>query len=287
MTISHSIDSDSLDLLRDSCDRNMPIEVVRVNRVGEEPLAKGRLLGIKDALVHVEELRIIGRESTLVQNAEVYAYLVRQGKVFQFLSTIREIAQPVRVNAGLIVPGAKLSIPTCLVQTQRRNHFRISTAMNKDPNIASVWRAKDFDLLAKSHHPSQGSVQHRAGSSNISTQGSNQDTPSDTQSAESHPAPTFTGVIVDVSHSGFAMVVEMSGQVPLSYFEKLFVNVLDCEENPIDLEVEVRRLTQLKDKRMKVGVLIHEVDKDTTVKWSRFVRWAERELLRRTQPKAA
>lgn len=116
------------DQLREACARNAPLELHRSTAKGTEPVARGRLLAIKDDRLYIEKPQAIGKDLDLGMGQEFRAFFII-GDLLLFFETF--IVDPIcvlKLNKEKIIHGVALAAPSRLQQGQRREFFRTSLA---------------------------------------------------------------------------------------------------------------------------------------------------------------
>ncbi|MEM9082120.1 MAG: PilZ domain-containing protein [Planctomycetota bacterium] len=288
---------DPWELLQAACDRNMPLEVVRKELAGAEPLARGRLLSIDDECITVEDLQVIGRKVRLTSSADVQAFFVSQDQVFHFVTVIKSMSQPFDLNGTFTIRSAELYKPKKIAKVQRRNAFRASAALFDTQIPLRIWRLRTPDdhpwVLT---NPQDGSKPEKSAESNegVETEAAKTEDldsymPKDQEIRDTVETQFHAlGSVGDLSDTGIGILVEMQGMKRFSIYELLLLSIdLPEEEEPVLAMGEIRRITRLPNKRVKLGLLFQDLPAETTRAFTKFARELQRRQLQQGKEKSA
>lgn len=228
-----------LDLLKEACDRNVPVEVFRCTDLGMRPPARGRLIQLDDEELVIEKLQVIGATYELTSGTRLEGYFRFGGQLFRFVTWVRESRIAARLNGRLVVPALKLERPTLVEPGQRRSVYRISLATRADAPGAEVW-------LTAPHvpRPEDGGDFGAA--------------PSGGSPPPARP-PEFRGRLVDASDNGLGVVLQQCIYSRLKHMQQVWLRLyLPEEAEPMDFLATVRHTTPVRETDARVG--LHLVD---------------------------
>lgn len=124
-------------LLMQGCERNVPLELHRVDTIVTHPVARGRMLEMTDDRIFIENPQTIGRSVTIGVGNSYVAYFELGETILSFKTYVLESGCAVRLNDHKLSVGLAISRPQSVQPGQRRQAFRTSLA-TYDPIVASI-----------------------------------------------------------------------------------------------------------------------------------------------------
>lgn len=287
------------DVLREACDRNIPICVVRPREAGRVPMARGRMLSMADGLIDIDRVQVPGLEIKFRRDDELEGYFSIGQSLYQFRTTLTKICEPKRLNARMVIPGMTLTEPAVLQQGDRRNIFRVSVSALEDRPTVSVWR-----LIEQGR-----SVLDEPGAADDGVDGA--EDAGDESNAGGMPSMAFnvhgvelsavrpvalrpvdfSGWIVDATEQGIGVRLEAVGPGRFTIFEPLLIRIAlpasaladeNAAGDPISFDFigEVRAKRAVGDDGCRLGLVLIE---DTDALMQRRKRDVLRSYLARVQ----
>ncbi len=123
-----AMEPEQVEVLREACARNTPVELHLKQEDSGVITARVRLLMLDDGLIYIDRPQIVGGQIQLQPRQPVMVHLAVGGTRYAFRTRVKRAFCLVRLNAQQRVPGAALEMPTEMQQQQRRGDFRLSLA---------------------------------------------------------------------------------------------------------------------------------------------------------------
>lgn len=239
------------DLLREACDRNIPVCVVRPRQAGRVPMARGRLLALTEDGIDIDRVQIPGLEINFSQGDALQAYFSIGETLYQFKTTLLELSNPKRLNARMVIPGMTIAVPTAIDEGDRRNIYRVSVGAREDRPGLEVWRIAGRDPASDHELPDDETPAMPSVSLNL------HGIDLDEVIEKSKTEPDFQGWVVDATEQGLGIRLEQTRPSKFSIFEALLVRVTlperaVAEAGEDDAMRELLFVSEVRSKR-KVG----------------------------------
>jgi c-di-GMP-binding flagellar brake protein YcgR len=132
------------DILREACERNVPVELHHRDRRDELSLARTRLLAMDDEQLFLDRPHIVGEAHIESTGQVLDAYLSLYGELYAFKTRVLQTACVIELNAQKRVSGMSVTRPESVKPGQRRAHFRVSLAAI-DPVPMDLHMTGDID----------------------------------------------------------------------------------------------------------------------------------------------
>jgi c-di-GMP-binding flagellar brake protein YcgR len=116
---------DQTAILRDACERNIPLDLQYRSSEDELFVARARMLAMDDHHIYLDEPQSIGRPVRFVSGLAVEAYILLKDVRYGFDTVVVETRRTIRLNDQKRVAGIVLRRPGSVRQRQRRNEFRV------------------------------------------------------------------------------------------------------------------------------------------------------------------
>lgn len=264
--------------LEQAASRNAPLSVGRPDRIGKEPMARGRFLVPKDGEIVIENLQVPGRRVDIQVGCKLDAFFQHDGRVYQFRTEVLEMDTPVRLNDSVMVKGVRIVAPTAIEPGNRRQIYRQSfAAVNPaiDVDIWAVPRSALTDVQIKllgeiEETPDQPAETEDPG---FYINRGPTETPNPRALnvvpvavrglclAQLEPVlegrPNWRGQVTDASEFGVGLTIERVVYSRLKVFQPLAVRFrIPNVTRPLEFLIEVRRVQELRDGARLGGVLL-------------------------------
>lgn len=119
-------------LLREACDRNVPLELHHADFADPLPAARSRMLNLDPGHIYIEQPQIIGR-SVLIRPGVRFGCYFELGEVlYRFQTEVSEVGRTMPLNASKTAVGVVLTRPKEIVPGTRRDADRV-TLVNLRP----------------------------------------------------------------------------------------------------------------------------------------------------------
>jgi hypothetical protein len=244
-----------MEALVEACSRNAPLEIVQIDRAGEDPFARGRMLEIENGVIVIEQLQLIGKVVKFAKKTPVLVYFRFRHKLYEFNSRVMSAEKPVRLNRALLVPAMEILLPSEVEEGQRRNVYRIPLGAIKDPIRVEVWQQKEV--------PENGNYTLQEGQSlegdgvTCSREGGESE---EGQILVPSRLADWVGSLVDASDIGLGINVEKCRLSDIKQFGELWVrfSLPGDEEGPIAMRVEARQIRSVREGVIRIGLLVIE-----------------------------
>jgi hypothetical protein len=214
-------------LLRSACQRNAAVDLVPLESLADEPMLiersdnhfeaterptwRVRMLSLeRDALI-VERPRIAGAPVSIAPGTMVEGVITDGSRRWSFISrVIDQVRQS--LNGEQVVAGVRLSIPTRVQESQRRDYYRVSVAgIDLPPVKMSVLHDSDAVLAYQKYNR----LIHRLAGR---TSGMKVVVPALPATGEA-----MTATAIDVSGGGLCLAAESSAEAMLVALPQLWV----------------------------------------------------------------
>lgn len=117
---------DAAALLREACERNIPLELHHTDFADPLPAARSRLLNIDPTRLYIEQPQVVGR-SVLIRPGLRFACYFELGDVlYRFVTSVVEVGRTVPLNASRSAMGVVLARPKEVEPGERRDADRVA-----------------------------------------------------------------------------------------------------------------------------------------------------------------
>lgn len=241
-------------MLQAACDRNASVEVVRPERAGSDPPARGRLLELTEDRLVIEQLQVIGRDLHAPAGTRLDLYFSMGGTLFTCSAKVVETKAIVQLNQQLYVPALYLTKPKRVEPGQRRTVFRVP--------LGGLGRLIEIELWLdrEAESASESEVEEQAGDGGPAPAA--QETPGGDPDGERRDPnkppprePDFRGHIVDASDRGLGVCLYDCVYSRLRPFAPGWVRIGQFDnQGQIEFRVEIRRSASMRDRDARVGM---------------------------------
>lgn len=274
------------DILREACDRNVPICVVRPEQAGRQPMARGRLLDLGDEGIDIEKVQIPGKEVRFSRGDRLDAYFSIGRTLYHFRTELLRASEPKRLNRRMVILGMTLAMPGRIEQGDRRTLYRVPLGGRVERISADVWLVGPD--LAHDDEPDEGEDNEQtmpAMAFNLHAMEL-----ADTVGHLDHE-PDCRGWVADASEHGFGLRLEYIQPHRFHLFDPVLVRLTMPGGDEIVHLCEVRSKRAVGDDGTRLGVvIIKEADiaaaRQKTAKMRGYLNEIQREQLRRMREKA-
>ncbi|HHN77596.1 MAG TPA: hypothetical protein ENK11_02840, partial [Phycisphaerales bacterium] len=128
------------EILREACDRNVPICVVRPEQAGRVPMARGRLLDLGDDGIDIEKVQIPGKEVRFASGDQLDAYFSIGRTLYHFRTELLRASEPKRLNRRMVILGMTIAMPGRIEQGDRRTLYRVPLGGRVERIGVELWR---------------------------------------------------------------------------------------------------------------------------------------------------
>ncbi|MBZ0173328.1 MAG: hypothetical protein K8E66_13165, partial [Phycisphaerales bacterium] len=277
------------EILQEACDRNTPICVIKPEQAGRVPMARGRLLTLRDDGVDLDKVQIPGREVRFSRGDMLDAFFSIGRTLYHFRTQLLGASEPKRLNRRMVIMGMSIAVPARIEQGDRRSLFRVPLSGREERITVEVWRPRLDDddaedgMLCENEHKTQAMP---AVAFNLLA------LKFDDVIRELDREPDHAGWIVDASEHGFGLRLEFVHPQRFRVFDPILVRLTmpDGLGEIVHLcEVRAKRAVGEDGARLGV-VIINETDplakREKTAKIRGFLNEIQREHLRRMRNRA-
>jgi len=294
---------EGMEALQAACDRNASVEVVRLDREGEDPPARGRLLELTDDALVVEELQIIGHEFHAPVGTRLDLFFSLGGTLFSCSARVIESRAVVQLNQKRFVPGLRLTRPSKVAPGQRRAVYRVSLAGLMRPPMVELWLDRESEARLpgasssseEASDPSASGAEQQGAPSARSAPATRKkdglDDSDEAGSSDDHTHPPqreadFYGHLVDASDRGLGLCLYDCVYSRLRQLSEVWVRIGNIDSGePLCFKAQVRRSFVVRDTDARVGLRILDVDQPSVARQVRrlgaYLTEVERQQRRR------
>jgi c-di-GMP-binding flagellar brake protein YcgR len=117
---------DAAALLREACERNVPLELHHTDFADPLPAARSRLLNIDPVRLYIEQPQVIGRSVLIRAGVRFACYFELSDVLYRFVTTVVEVGRTVPLNASKTALGVVLARPKEIEPGERRDAERVA-----------------------------------------------------------------------------------------------------------------------------------------------------------------
>lgn len=280
------------DLLREACDRNTPVCVVKPTQVGRVPMARGRLLRLSDDEIVLEEVRVPGMRVGFGCGDDLDAYFTLNQKLYHFRTRLLRSGEPTRLNRLKVILGMTIARPRAVEEGDRRKLFRVSVGALAERATVELWR------LRVPENPEDDAVGCLA-----DVEGDGAELPPMAFNpegldlaeidADAQRAAEYSGWLSDGTEAGLGIRLEFVRPEKFTMFEPVLVSVgLPGAKGRMRLLCEVRSKREVNEDGTRLGVVvIPEADEQAAhgkmLAMRAFLMGVQRSRLRRGSKRSA
>ncbi len=273
------------EILREACDRNVPICIVRPEQAGRQPMARGRLLDLGDGGIDIEKVQIPGKEVRFSSGDQLDAYFSIGRTLYHFRTELLRASEPKRLNRRMVILGMTLAVPARIEQGDRRTLYRVPLGGRLERIGVELWRVGPDPIHDEDPEDEHAEQTMPAIAFNLHSM----------EFAEATKAlgrdPDCRGWIADASEHGFGLRLEFIQPHRFHIFDPVLVRLSMPDGEEIVHLCEVRSIRPVGDDGTRLGiVIIKENDRAASRKKAAMIRGylneIQREQLRRMREKA-
>jgi hypothetical protein len=243
------------EILQEACDRNTPVCVIRPAETGRVPMARGRLLGLNETTIDIDEVQVPGLNLEFRLHDDLDAYFSMNKTLFHFRTRLLASCEPKRLNHRMIIQGMTLARPGAIEEGDRRGLYRVSLGGLADRVGIEVWRLRAAQREMIDEGDGLEDDEDITGLPPVAFNLEGLDL--STVDADRKRQPDYGGWLIDGTETGFGLRLEYVRPERFSMFEPVLVKLRLPESNSaIRFLCEVRSKRPVSEDGTKLGVVV-------------------------------
>lgn len=248
--------------LAEAVARNSPVEIFRTDSIDDAPPGRGRLLELREDVLVLEKVQVIGRDVAFVTGSIVECYFSFKGQLFQFRSKVTETGVPFKLNDQFVVSGMTVERPKEVKVGQRRRSFRVSLAGQDPPIMMDLWFARSAQAgldQARAAYQDAERTRDQQLKANPRAKPISLPPKPTILSAVDYAPPDYEAQVVEASDMGLSAAIDRCSYTRFKHLDTLLIRIgLPQPGNVLVFKTEVRHARELREGSTRVGLMMLE-----------------------------